>query len=265
MRSSVVIAIPVNDEKLYCLPVFLKGLKSLVKKTRHDVTVTFAVNSEDIGALELLRPKTRYRLLPAPRRRGSVPHDHVFLNSKAEIDYYTNLCLARNILREYARMINADWLFFLDSDGCVEPDTLNRLIAHNMPVAGCMFAQRQFIGNAEPAPPRSVVWSGNTRLFWDDVKETPPLIHDSSAGFGGCLIRRDVFEKNMITFQTLNGAVYRSEDTCFASTLREKGVSVCTDHLIKTIHFMQPNAFPNGWTNRDNVMTYTQFANWTLQ
>ncbi|MBI5309005.1 MAG: glycosyltransferase family 2 protein [Planctomycetes bacterium] len=266
MRSSVLIAIPINDEKRYCLPVFLKGLKRLIKKTDHDVTVAFAINSEDVRVLEQIwLCKVRHHLLPTPRRRIAVPHDHVFSNHGAELDYMANLCLARNILREYARIIKVDWLFFLDADCCVEPETLNRLIAHTMPVAGCMFAQRQFYANADPAPPRSTVWTGDATLFWDDVKDIPHVIRDSSTSFGGCLIRQDVFDENMITFQTQNGAVHRSEDTYFAIALREKGISVCADHHIKTIHFMQPNAFPNGWTNRDDVMTYNTFATWTKQ
>lgn len=257
--SKVLIGVPINEEKLYCLPVFLAGLRALIRNTDCDVSVAFALNGIDKGIIsEIKKSKIKIWTLPAPRRKVIVPTDHVFTGG-GELNHIINICLARNIIREAARVSGADWLFYLDSDGCVAPDAINRLMAHNYKVSACMWSQRTFNKDANPVEPKSWIETTDEFLGWEDVKNREPPITNTNAGFGACLIHRDVIEDVPITFTMKGKEVLYSEDTTFYKQVFEKGIPSCCDQSIRTIHFMEPSRFPYGWTNDNELMTYASF------
>lgn len=259
-NRSVLIAVPINNEKLYCFRSFVAGLKKLIKSTVFDVTVAFAVNGADVGIIAAIKASgLKHWLLAAPRRRVSIPDSHVFESGRDHITNMTNITLARNILREAALIGGHDYLFFLDSDGCVEPETINKLAAYDLPVACCMHAQRLF-GDSTPLEPQSIVTCHPDNLYWDDVKNKPSPINYAGFSFGATLIERTILERFPITFATKGNNVEWSEDYTFYRQIQNAGYKFCCDQHIKTLHMLDPKRFPNGWTNDNRVMTYSAFA-----
>lgn len=268
MRPKVLIGIPINEEKIYCLPTFLDGLRRLVTSTEADTVVAFAVNGDDGRILDGLRRfELASWLVPVPRRTVSIPADHVFTAPNGELNHMLNIALARNALREAARVVGAEYLFFLDADGCVAPDALNRLLKHNLPVVSCMFAIRLFDSAANPLPPESLTQALNGTdgpaagiLSWDDIRDQPAPVMSAGYGFGACLMAREVFERIPITFRLRGKEVEWSEDYSFHRAVFDAGFACGTDHTVPTIHFMSPQRFPYGWTHDNRVITYDDFV-----
>lgn len=260
MAKSILIAVPINEEKLYSFPSFVEGLKALVAATKYKTTVAFAVNGEDIGIIEAIKKsKVKHWLLAAPRRKVHIPPDHVFDTWEGHKDNMFNICLARNVTREAARIGGYDYLFYLDSDGCVEPDAINRLISHKLPVATCMFSQRLFIDD-KPVEPESIITYYPNNLYWADVKDKAAPVMYSGYSFGATLIEKHIFERFPITFGVKNGQVEWSEDYLFYRQVQAAGFPFGCDQHIRTIHFMKPDRYPYGYTQDNQVVTYEEFA-----
>lgn len=258
--KNFLIAIPINEEKLYSFFNLVAGLGSLVKHTEGNVSIAFTVHSDDVQIIRAIRGSNlSYHLLAAPRRLVSIPVDHIFNKTKQEHAHMMNITLARQILREWARITGVDYLFFLDADGMVEPDAINRLMSYNMPVATCIFAQRLFVGS-DPVEPESVVTHYPDNLYWNDVKDRPAPIWFAGYSFGACLIRRDILERYPITFIQDGESVKESEDYTFYRQIRADGHQFCCDQHIRTIHFLDPRKFPCGWTNDNRMMTFDEFV-----
>jgi GT2 family glycosyltransferase len=182
------------------------------------------------------------------------------MDSGAELAVMMNITLARNTLREAALISGADWFFMLDSDGCVDPTTINRLIAHNLPVSTCAFAQRLFDVDANPIEPESMVEHSSGHYSYNEFVKFPTPIMNAGHSFGCCLIRRDVLERVGFNFMQRGQAVVKSEDYTFFKTLRLLGIPFCCDQSIKTIHFMSADKFPFGWTNDNCVLNYDDYS-----
>ena len=48
----------------------------------------------------------------------------------------------RNQLSEHALELGAEWIWYVDDDHCFHPDTLNRLLAHNVDIVSGLYVRR---------------------------------------------------------------------------------------------------------------------------
>ena len=112
----------------------------------------------------------------------------------------------RNEIAAAALKAGSDWLFWLDADQTFPPDTLLRLLAHNVPIAGCDYPQR--------LPPHV------------------PTATQDSMGLGVCLISAQVFnriERPWFRFGHDREGRFVGEDRAFFADAGEAGFAVHVD------------------------------------
>lgn len=132
---------------------------------------------------------------------------------------------SRNILMEQAIAQAATHIFFLDSDMVVPADTLERLIAHHVPIVGADYIKR--------VPPHGL--NGTPR---DDYRDfaTRPLVPMLTLPFGCILISLKVLEgMPKPYFKYLEGETEgetQSEDTYFCNQARALGHTIWMDKAL---------------------------------
>lgn len=139
----------------------------------------------------------------------------------------------------YNRLIDGflgDWLWIMGDDHTFLPDTLMRLLAHEVDVVVPLCLKRH-------APFDPVVYSGEgeveseTGLARHEVARLPRtgLVEVHAAGSAGMLIRRHVVESlTQPIFETTNG--YQNEDLRFCQKVRDAGFKIWCDVDTKIGH-----------------------------
>jgi len=163
--------------------------------------------------------------------------------------------MSRNEIVRAALDAKAEFVFFLDTDVICPPDTIARLMAHNLPICtGVYFTRAQPI---EPAIWHEVQPSGKRAISY-----TPgQMVEADFIGMGCCLIHTSVF-KNLkkpyfewtLSFEDPeNVGVGRSEDFEFCKKARERGYKIWADTSIQCRHGIS-NAFTeNGAMQISNI------------
>lgn len=145
--------------------------------------------------------------------------------------------LGRNRLVEQTLEIGAEWLLFIDDDHVFGSDHLLRLLAHDKPVVGALYLQRQM-------PFAPVAFSHKT----DDERYIPLVLTDygpedlvevRALGTGGMLIRSEVFHA-MIPPWFEHGRA--SEDIMFCDKVYELGLGPVYCDLGTRMGHMSPAA-----------------------
>jgi hypothetical protein len=97
--------------------------------------------------------------------------------------------IARNIFCSKALQMKAEYLFFLDSDIIVKPDTLNLLLAERIPIRSGCYLNR--------SPPYELVANINNRPVSHQIlKERPNNLYEvEQVGMGCCLINTRVLSR----------------------------------------------------------------------
>lgn len=108
------------------------------------------------------------------------------------IDFYITghaLDLSRNIIVSRMLQLHCDYLFFLDSDIILEPDTLRMLMELRMPILSAVYMARS-------PPYQPVALNFGKPLDHSITSLDPPQsIEVEQIGMGCCLIERRVFER----------------------------------------------------------------------
>lgn len=131
-------------------------------------------------------------------------------------------------------------VLFLDSDQVFLPDTPEILLAHHLPVVGCLIFRRQ-----HPYHPHMYKWSYEvltttgepmmeTILEW----EKGSLVKCDVAGVGGMLIAREVFEQIPRPWFEFSGPS-DTEDVNFARKLTKLGIPVYCDTGCESGHLAE--------------------------
>jgi len=141
-----------------------------------------------------------------------------------------------------------DWIWFIDTDMIFAPQTLERLLAHDVDLVQVLCLMRH--------PPHAPL------LYQDSATErvpvptgSPRLVEVQSLGAGGTLYRKRVFESMVGPW--FEGIIGR-EDTSFAQKAREKGFRLWVDlatpvgHLTPIIVWPQYQA--GSWSVRYDAM-----------
>ena len=136
----------------------------------------------------------------------------------------------RNKLAQRALDKGYSHLLFVDSDMAFEPDTLNRMLAHEKDILG-------LAANHRKLPLESVVKPLNE----SDLNQPLPteLFESQSVGTGVMLIKTEVFKKipkPWFQFTYENGKRIEGEDVRFCRLAREQGYSIWVDPTIPVSH-----------------------------
>ena len=153
------------------------------------------------------------------------------------------LCESRNRLVAEAINWEADYMLWMDADHVFPDFALIRLLSHNLPVVGCIYARR-----LDPtAPTASVLKDGKKVLTWTTrAKAEAHEIEDvAHLGLGLCLMDMRVYgaleqkavEQGKEHFwplfrmdPTKDGIAFTGEDVYFFETIRNAGIPVKCDH-----------------------------------
>ena len=127
-----------------------------------------------------------------------------------------------------------DWIWFIDTDQVFAAETLERLLAHNVPVVQTLCVMRH-----PPHEPLTYSQSATTRD--DRPTGSPRLIPVQSLGAGGTLYRKMVFEQ--IPGPWFEGVIGQ-EDTTFAAKIVRAGLPLHVDLATPVGHLTPMAVWP---------------------
>jgi glycosyltransferase involved in cell wall biosynthesis len=141
-----------------------------------------------------------------------------------------------------------DWLWFIDTDMVFAPETLERLIAHDVDIVQVLCCMRH-------PPHEPVLWEYTAQQRNSAPVGFPRLVEVQSLGAGGTLYRKRVFE-------TLTGpwfeGVIGTEDTYLAAKAKAAGLKLFVDMATPVGHITPVIVWPmfvNGdWHVRYDAM-----------
>lgn len=137
----------------------------------------------------------------------------------------------RNLIAHWAT--NYDYLFSVDSDISFKPDTLKKMLAHNVPVVSGLYIQRK------PGQHILELYRGGVNVPYDSIKGQG-LIEVDSCGFGCVLVNSEVIRAvgypQFVYKSAIDHSNTLSEDTYFCHKAREKGHRIYADTTILCEH-----------------------------
>jgi hypothetical protein len=95
--------------------------------------------------------------------------------------------LARNVMVTKALQDKCEWIFFLDSDILVNPDTLTKLFITNMPIMSAVYYSR--------APPYEMVAQVKGKSLSHEMAGKDEIREVEEVGMGCCLVNTRVFHR----------------------------------------------------------------------
>ena len=151
----------------------------------------------------------------------------------------------RNLIASWA--VRYDYLFAVDSDIVFKPDTLERMLAHNLDIVSGLYIQRK------PGQHILELYKNGTNVRYEDVKGKG-IIEVDSCGFGCVLIKSEVFRTMVYPHFYYQSAIDHkftvSEDTYFCNKARTLGFRVFADtdilceHIGSTKYVVDANPAP---------------------
>lgn len=173
------------------------------------------------------------------------------------IDATPHFCLGtlivnqREALAEMASDAMSTHILWLDSDMMFPPDTLHRLLSHNVPVVAANYVTRQY-------PHKTVAYReiGDWRSYvTHDDPDSPSLIEVQAIGMGCMLTRMDVIDRmSRPRFQTTyveSSGDHMGEDFNFCQRARELGFPIMVDdELSRQVGHLGTIAFTQGMVVR---------------
>lgn len=149
----------------------------------------------------------------------------------------------RNGIAEEAMKMGAEWVFYMDDDQVFAPDTLTRLLAHNLDIVSGLYVSREapFIPHAYDAEDERG-WC----TFRPLKKGDAGLCEVKSVGAGCMLVRRNVFEAMPRPWWRLGQITMDGwgDDHNFCHRAREAGFKVWVDLEIVVGHQMNGTLWP---------------------
>lgn len=188
----------------------------------------------------------RYTLADISRTILQLPPDTFY-----DWEISTYLALSRNKLCKRALEHGCEWIFFVDDDNGLRPDTLLRLLAHDKPIVSGLYLNRN-----QPFHPIAFSHRTEDGLYVPiDLLALPGegLLQVQAVGAGCLLIRREVLEAiGDNWFQ--HGRVDdwdASEDIIFCEQARAAGFEVFVDLGMPVGHMapvaISPQHIDNQW------------------
>ena len=225
----IMIGCPVhNREKL--LPKYLDAC--LAQNYNGPVKLCFIANNCTDGTVKILK---QYGVDFVECNNKSVMPDRRIKQDRRSKIYHW-LAELRNSMLTRAINIGADYYLSCDSDIIMRPDTLTRLLEHNVPAVSSLVYNGYLVCPEEPQKyPNLLKWNGERYVhqtnWYIKNKVQPPYGKLISTDFtGACiLIRRDMLYHRY-------GYHYQGEDEPFCRSVREHGlycdISLFNEHMM---------------------------------
>jgi glycosyltransferase involved in cell wall biosynthesis len=144
----------------------------------------------------------------------------------------------RNLIADWVIKGPYDYLFAVDADIAFPKDTLKKLLAHNKDMVTGLYIQR-IPGKHCIEVMKANDRGGVTHVPWDQLKGRG-LVKVDSAGFGCCLIKKEVFTAieypHFVYKSALDHQHTISEDVYFFLKAKEKGKEIWADTSILCEH-----------------------------
>lgn len=160
----------------------------------------------------------------------------------------TPIDMSRNEIVRSALDAGVDYVFFLDTDVVVPPDTIIRLMNHNLPIVSGVYYTRA--PPIEPCVWREIAPSGKQAIAFQ-----PGQMIEADFIGAGCLLihtsvfknlKRPFFEWSLSFLDPENPGVGRSEDFEFCKKVRERGYKIMVDTSIQCRHGISNAYAENG-------------------
>lgn len=138
----------------------------------------------------------------------------------------------RNLIAHWA--VNYDYLFAVDSDMGFAPDTLLKLLSHNVDVVSGLYIQRK-----EDQHTLEIYDNYNRNVPYENIKEFP-LVEVGGCGFGCVLVKSEVLRAvgypQFVYKSAIDHKDTISEDVYFCAKARERGFKIYADTTILCDH-----------------------------
>lgn len=140
------------------------------------------------------------------------------------IDYNRNI-IARDALKLY----NPDYLFWLDGDMVIEPDTILRLLEHDKDIVSGLYFKKE---SYEP-----VVFHRKGDLYTPVLRwSREKLFKTDAVGMGCCLIKAGVFRSIAPPWFVYDVKRNKGEDIYFCEKVKEAGYDIWVDPEVLPVH-----------------------------
>lgn len=158
--------------------------------------------------------------------------------SRIEYGYGHRIGSVRQLLAETFLSGDCEYLFFVDDDQVLQPDTVMQLVNDDVPVVSALILQR-----SKPFLPTAYVANGETLSPLDltSVSEDA-LVRCDGLGTGAVLIRRDVFALLEPPFFKYTEDL--SEDLYFSNQCRDKEIPMYVDMGCRVGHLIPAAIVP---------------------
>lgn len=144
----------------------------------------------------------------------------------------------RNLIAHYTMANQYDYLFSVDSDIGFAPDTLKKLLAHDVDMVSGLYIQR-IPGVHCIEVMRYNQYGGVTHVPYEDIKGQG-LVPVDGCGFGCVLVKVHVFKAipypHFVYKSAIDHANTISEDVYFCKQVRERGMRIYADTSILCNH-----------------------------
>lgn len=178
----------------------------------------------------------------------SIDDDDMEINS---VNRLIRICTGRNLIIEYARRIDAEWILFLDTDIKIPGDSASKLVEVSWPIVGGNIGQYGLSG-PEIRSQREIEFYGNGELpgwkngkkekvprladswrlrGWESPYRFPVEMHWNTAGF--LLVHKDVWRNLRWRIDLEAG---RTDDPCFDQDARRIGYPTLVRKDVQGVH-----------------------------
>ena len=144
----------------------------------------------------------------------------------------------RNLIAHWIVQFNYDYLFAVDSDIAFAPDTLVKMLNHNVDIVSGIYIQR-IPGTHTIEVMRKNEHGGVTHVNWNDIKGQG-LVEIHGCGFGCVLVKGEVIRSipypHFLYHSALDHKNTLSEDVHFCNQARDRGFKLWADTSIICDH-----------------------------
>jgi FkbM family methyltransferase len=144
----------------------------------------------------------------------------------------------RNLIASWVVNYNYDYLFAIDSDIAFAPDTLVKMLNHNVDMVSGIYIQR-IPGTHTIELMRKNATGGMPHVDWDDIRGMG-LVEVDGCGFGCVLIKGQVFKSipypHFVYKSALDHKDTVSEDVYFCVQAKDRGFKIWADTSIICDH-----------------------------
>ena len=144
----------------------------------------------------------------------------------------------RNLIAHWVIQFNYDYLFAVDSDIAFAPDTLQKMLGHDVDIVSGIYIQR-IPGTHTIEIMRKNEHGGVTHVNWNDIKGQG-LVEIHGCGFGCVLVKAEVIRSipypHFLYHSALDHRNTLSEDVHFCNQARDRGFRLWADTSIICDH-----------------------------